>query len=159
MQEIWVQFLGVWIDAFDLWCWRRLLRVAWIARRSNQSILKEISQSWIFIGRTNVEAEAPILWSPVAKIWLIGKDPGAGKDWRQEKGMIEDEMVGWHHRLKDYEFEQAPEVGDGQESLACCSPRDLKEWLWHTKSWTWLSNWAKLQGDSVLVKLCDSGIS
>ena len=75
------------IDAFELWCWRRLLRVPWTARRSNQSILKEI-KSWIFIGRTDTEAETPILWPPDGKNWLIWKDPDAGKDWRQEeKGM------------------------------------------------------------------------
>ena len=80
------------------------------------------NQSWIFIRRTDAEAEAPILWPPDAKNWLIGKDPDAGKDWRQEeKGMTEDEMVGWHHWLDGHEFEQALEVGDGQESLACYS--------------------------------------
>ena len=91
------------IDAFELWCWRRLLRVPWTARRSNQSILKG-NQSWIFTGRT--EAETLILWSPDAKNWLIGKDHEAGKEWRQEeKGMTEDEMVGWHHWLNGQEFE------------------------------------------------------
>ena len=81
------------IDAFELWWWRRLLRVPWIARRSNQSILKETTQ--VFIGRTNVEAEAPILWPLDIESQLIGKDPGAGKDWGQkEKGVTEDEMVG-----------------------------------------------------------------
>ena len=65
------------IDAFELWCWRRLLRVPWMARRSNQSILKEISPAWVFIGRTDVEAETPILWPPDAKSWLIWKDPDA----------------------------------------------------------------------------------
>ena len=91
------------IDAFQLWCWRRLLRVPWTARRSNQSILKEISP--VFIGRTDVEAETPILWPPDAKSWLIWKDHDAGKDWRQEeKGTIEDEMVGWHHRLNGHEM-------------------------------------------------------
>ena len=94
-----------WIDAFELWCWRRLLRVSWTARRSNQSILKE-NQSCIFIGRTDAEAETPILWPPDAKNWLIWKDPNDGKDWRQEKNwMTEDKMVGWHHRLKGHEFE------------------------------------------------------
>ena len=67
------------IDAFELWCWRRLLRVPWTARRYNQSILKEMSPDW-FIGRTDVEAETPILWPPEAKGWLTGKDPDAGKD-------------------------------------------------------------------------------
>ena len=80
-------------DAFELWCWRRLLRVPWTARRSNQSILEK-NQSWIFIGRTDAEAEAPILWLPDVKNWLIGKDPDAGKDWRQEeKGMTENDKV------------------------------------------------------------------
>ena len=79
--------------------------------------IKQVSpkgnQSWIFIGRADAEAEAPILWPPDAKNWFIGKDPGAGKDWRQEaKGTAEDEMVGWHHQLDGYEFEQASGVGD-----------------------------------------------
>ena len=91
------------IDAFELWCWRRLLKVPWIARKFNQSILKEIS--WMFIGRTDVEAETPILWPPDAKSWLIGKDPDAGENWRQEeKGTTEDEMVVWHHRFNGHEF-------------------------------------------------------
>ena len=93
------------IDAFELLCWRRLLRVPWTARRSSQSILKK-NQPWICIGRADAEAEAPILWPPDGKNWLIGKDPDAGKDWRQEeKGKTEDEMVGWHHRLNGHEFE------------------------------------------------------
>ena len=85
-------------------CCRRLLRVPWIARRSNQSILKEISPG-LFIGRTDAEPETPILWPPHAKSWLIGKDPDAGRDWGQEeKGMTEDEMAGWHSRLDGHEF-------------------------------------------------------
>ena len=93
------------------------------------------NQSWIFIGRTDVEAEAPIFWPPDAKNWLIWKDPDAEKDWRREvKGMTEDKMVGWYHWLDGHEFEQAPGVGDGQGSLVCCSPRghkelDTTEWL------------------------------
>ena len=107
------------------WDTVRLLRVPWTARRSNQSILKEIS--WIFLGRTDVEAETPILWPPDVKSWLIGKDPDAGKDWRQEeKGTREDEIIGWHHLLSGHEFEQASGVGDGQGSLACCSPWGAK---------------------------------
>ena len=83
----------------------------------------EGNQSWIFIGRTDAEAEAPILWPPDVKNWFIGKDPDAGQDWRQEeKGTKEDEMVGWHHQLNGHEFEQALGVADGQGGLACCSP-------------------------------------
>ena len=79
-------------------------------------------QSWIFIGRTNAEAEAPILCPPDVKSLLIRKDPDAGKDWRkEEKGMTEDEMVGWHHWLNGHEFEQAPGDGEGQRNLACCN--------------------------------------
>ena len=84
-------------------------------------------QSWVFIGRTDVEAETPILWPPDVKSWLIWKDRNAGKDWRREKGMREDEMAGWHHWLDGHEFEWAPGVGDGQGSLACCSPCGHKE--------------------------------
>ena len=80
-------------------------------------------QSWVFIGKTDAEAETPILWPPDVKSWLIWKAPDAGKDWKQEeKGMIEDEMVEWHHWLNGHEFEQAPGVGDGQGSLAFCRP-------------------------------------
>ena len=90
------------------------------------------NQPWIIVGRT--DPEAPILRPPVAKNQLIWKDPDAGKDWSQEKGMIEDEMVGWHHRLNDYEFEQAPGVGEVQGSLVCCNHRVAE-------SWTWLNDW------------------
>ena len=86
------------------------------------------NQPWIFVGRTDAEAETPILWPPDAKNRLIGKDPDAGKDWGQEeKGMAEDEMVGWYHWVDGHEFEQAPGVTDGQGSLACCSPCSCKE--------------------------------
>ena len=85
-------------------------------------------QSWVFIGRTDVEAETPKLWSPDVKSWLIWKDPDAGKDWgKEEKGTTEDEMVGWHHRLDGHEFEQAQGVGDGQGCLLCCSLWGHKE--------------------------------
>ena len=86
------------------------------------------NQSWIFIGRTDAEVEAPILWPPDVKNWLIGKDPDAGKDWRQEeKGITEDEMLGWHRWLDGHEFEQALGVGDAQGSLVHHSPWDHKE--------------------------------
>ena len=108
------------INAFELWYWRRLLRVPWTVRRSNQSILKD--QSWIFIGRTNAEAGAPVLCPPDVKSWLIRKDLDAGKDWRQEeKGTTEDEMVGWYHWLNGHEFEQASGDGEGQRNLVCCN--------------------------------------
>ena len=86
------------------------------------------NQSWIFIGRFDTEAEVPILWPPDGKSWLIRKDPDAGKDWSlEEKGMTEDEMVGWHRWLNGHEFEQAPGDGEGQRSLWCCSPWGRKE--------------------------------
>ena len=86
------------------------------------------NQPWIFIVRTDAEAETPILWPPDAKNWLIWKDPDAGKDWRQEeKEMTEDEIVEWHHQLDGHEVEQAPGVGDGQGILACCSPWGCEE--------------------------------
>ena len=92
------------IDAFKLWCWRRLSRVLWTARRSNQSILKEISLGCSLEGlMLKLKLQ---LWPPYVKSWLIGKDPDAGKDWRQEKKrMTDDEMVGWHHHLDGHEFE------------------------------------------------------
>ena len=116
-------------NAFELWCWRRLSRVPWTERRSNQAILKEINR--IFIERTDAKAEAPILWPPDAKNWLIGKYHDSGKDWRQEeKRMTEDKMVEWHHWLKGHVFEQALGGGEGQGSLACCSPCVAKRWTW-----------------------------
>ena len=109
------------IDAFELWCWRRLLRVPWTARRSNQSILKENSPG-ISLEGTMLKAETPVLWPPHTKSWLIGKDSDAGRDWGQEeKGTTEDEMVGWHHRLNWLVFEWPVGVGDGQGGLACCN--------------------------------------
>ena len=86
------------------------------------------NQSWMFIGRTEFEAETPILWPPDGKNWLVWKDPDAGKDWRHEKkGTTEDNIVGWHHQLKGHEFEQILGVGDGQAGLACCNSCCHKE--------------------------------
>ena len=86
------------------------------------------NQSWIFMGRTDAEAEATIIWPPDVKNWLLGEDPDAQKDWGQkDKGIIEDKMVGWHHRLNGQKFEWALGDGDGQGGLACCSPRGCKE--------------------------------
>ena len=88
-----------------------------------QPVHSKGDQSWVFIGRTDVEAETSILWLPDAKSWLIGKDPDAGRDWGQEeKGTTEDEMVGWHHGLNGHEFGWTLGVGDGQGGLACYSP-------------------------------------
>ena len=114
------------------------MRVPGSARRSNHSIKPKGNQSWIFIEGTEAEAETPICWPPDAKNWLIGKDPHAGRGWRQEeKGTTDDEMVGWHHWLNGHEFEYTPGVGDGQGGLAYCSP-------WVSKSQTWLSDWTEL---------------
>ena len=88
-----------------------------------QAVHLKGDQSWVFIGRTDAEAETPLLWLPEAKNWLVGKYPDAGKDWGQEeKGTTEDEIVGWNHQLYEHEFEPAPGVGDGQGSLSCHSP-------------------------------------
>ena len=107
------------------------LQESWSLQETQESPLdgKEIqpvhpkwSLFWMFLGRTDVEAKAPILWPPDVKSWIIWKDPDAGKDWRQEKGMTEDEMLGWHHQLNGHEFEQVLVDGEKQGSLPCCSP-------------------------------------
>ena len=113
-------------DGFELGYWR--LFESPLDCKEIQPVHPKGNQSWIFIERTDVEAETPILWPLDAKNWLIWKDSDAGKDLRREdKGMTEDEMVGWYHWLHGHEFEQAPGVGDGQESLGCCSPWGHKE--------------------------------
>ena len=123
------------IDAFELWCWRRL-----------QPVHSKGDQSWVFFGRNDAEAETPVLWPPDAKSWLIGKDSDAGRDWgREEKGMTEDKMAGWHHGLDGCKLEWTLGVGDRQGDLACCSSWGHKEsdtterlnWTepWHL--WTW----------------------
>ena len=130
------------IDAFELWCWQRLLRVPWTARRSNQSILKEISLGYSLKGlMLKLKLHS---FGHYMKSWLIGKVSGAGRDWRQkDKGALEDEMVGLHHRLNGLESEQAPGIGDGQGGLTCCSPRgrkdsDMTKWTELNWSWYWL---------------------
>ena len=109
------------IDAFELWCWRGLLRVPWTSRRWNQSILKDISPEYSLEGlmlKLKLQYFGHLMWRTDSL-----EKTNAGEDWRQEeKGMTEDEMVGWHHQLNGHEFEQAPGVGEGQGSLACCSP-------------------------------------
>ena len=120
------------------WCfWTVVLRVPWTARRSNQSVLKEISPGCSLEGLT-LKLKLPILWPPDAKIWLLGKDPDAGKEWGQEeKWTTEDEMVGWHHQHNGHGFGWILRVGDGQGGLACCvswgrKELDTTEWL----NWT-----------------------
>ena len=105
-----------------------------------QPVHSKGDQSWVFFGRTDAEAETPILWPPDVKNGFIGKDPDAGKDGRQEeKGTTEDEMVGWHHWLDGHEFEQAPGDGEGRGSLACCSPWGHKE-MDTTERLNWLNH-------------------
>ena len=130
-----------------IWMWELDYKESWVAknccfwtvvfektlespldRKESQPVHPKGNQSWIFIGRTDAEAEAPILWLPDGKNWLIWKYPDSGKDWRwEEKGTTEDEMVGWHHQFYGHEFEQAPRVGDGQGGLPWCSPWGCKE--------------------------------
>ena len=114
---------GVGEDSWESWT----LKENPLDCKEIKPINRKGNQSWIFLGRTDSEAEVPLLWPPDAKNWLLGKVPDTGKDWRQEKGMTEDEMVAWHHRLNGHEFEQAPGAGDGQRSLACYSPWGCKE--------------------------------
>ena len=103
-----------------------------------QPVYSKGDQPWDFFGRNDAKAETPVLWPPHAKSRLIGKDSDAGRDCRQEeKGTIEDEMAGWHHRLNGREFEWSPGVGDGQGGLVCCNS-------WVAKSWTRLSDWTEL---------------
>ena len=135
--SVWYQSMSselLFYSASELWYWRRLLRVPWTEGRSNQSILKEIN--WIFIGRIDAEAEAPIFWPPDVKSWLTEKDPDAGKDWRQvEKGATEDEMVGWQHRPNGHaaaataaaaakSLQPCPTLCDRQQPTSLPRPQD-----------------------------------
>ena len=130
------------IDAFELWFWRRLLRVPWTARRSNQSILKEIFPGCSLEG-VMLKLKLPILWPPHEKSWLIGKDSDARSDWGQEeKVTTEDEMAGCYHQLDGREFEWTPGVGDGQGGLAYCNSWGCKEtelnwmcWIFKISYW------------------------
>ena len=126
-------------DAFELWCWRRLLRVPWTARRSNQSILKEVSPG------ISLEGMMPLSWNSSTLATSCEELTHWKRLWcweslkAEEKGMTEDQIVGWHHWLNGYEFEQAPGDGEGQGSLACCSPWGHKvyettEWLNHNSN-------------------------
>ena len=127
------------IDTFELWCWRRLLRVPWTARRSNQSIVKEIRPGCSLEGLM-LKLKVQYFWPPHAKSWLIGKDSDAGRDWGQEeKGTPEDEMAGWHRWLDWRESGWTPGVGDGQGGLACCD-----SWGRKVSDTTEQLNWTEL---------------
>ena len=109
-----------------------------------KSVSPKGNQPWIFVGTT--DGEAPVVWPPDGKSWLIRKNPDAGKDWRQKKGMTEDEIVGWHHQLNGYEFDQALADGEGQGSLACCmqsmgSQRVVNDWVQQNKWTLWHGEW------------------
>ena len=135
------------IDVFELWCWRRLLRVPWTRRRSNQTILKEISPEYSLEGLMLKLKLQSFASNPDVKNWLLWKDPDAWKDWRwEEKGTTEYEMVGWHHRLYGHEIELAPGVGDGQGGLACCSPWGRKE-----SATTERLNWTELSSNGLVL--------
>ena len=115
------------IDAFELWVLEKTLESPLDCKEIHPVHLKG-EQSWVFFGRTDVEAETPVFWPPHAKSWLIGKDPEAGKDWGQkEKGTTVDEMVRWHHHLNGNGFGWTPEIGDEQGGLACCGSWGRKE--------------------------------
>ena len=136
---------GYGFSSSHVWLWELDYKESWASKNwcfgtweeswESFRLCKEIKtvhpkgdQSWVFIGRIDVKAETPILWPPDAKSWLIWKDPDAGQDWGQEeKGTTEDEVVGWHHRLKGHEFGWTLGVGDGQGGLACCGSWGHKE--------------------------------
>ena len=126
MWEMWeFNYKECWVP--KIWCfWTVVLKKileSLLDRKAIQSVHPKGNQSWIFIGRTDAEAETPVLWPLDAKNWLIWKEPDAGKEWRQEEqGMTEDKMVGWYHWLNAHEFEQALRVGDGKGGLVCCLP-------------------------------------
>ena len=144
------------------WC---LWTVVWEMTLESPLDCKEIQpihpkgdQSWVFIGRTDAEAETPILSLPHVKGWLIGKDPDVGEDWRwEEKGTTENEMVGWHHRLNGHEFGWTLGVGNGQGGLACCSPWGCKESdTTERLNWTELKQiWTKIRSSKHIRPLLD----
>ena len=144
--HVWMWELNFYKESWALqnWCfWTTVLEIleSPLDCKEIKPVHPKGNQSWIFIGRTDAEAKTTILWPPDAKNWLLGKDPDAGKDWRQEeKGLIEDKMVGWHQWLDGREFEQTQGVGDGQGSLACCSPWYHKE-LDMTERLNWTEAW------------------
>ena len=138
------------IDAFDLWRWRRLLRVPWTARRFNQSILKEISPEYSLEGlmlKLKFQYFGHLMWrtDSFEKTLMLGKTEGR----KEEKGMTENEMAGWHHQLGGHEFEKALGVGEGQGSLVCCSPWGCRV----THDWATELNWTEFKFILTLVSL------
>ena len=110
------------------WCFWIVVLKSPLDSKMIQPVNPKGNQPWIFTGRTDAEAEAPVFWPSAVKSWLTGKDPDAGKDWGQEeKGATEDEMVGWYHQFNGHEFEETLGDSEGQGSLACCSPWGCKE--------------------------------
>ena len=141
-------------DAFELCCWRRLLRVPWTARRSNQSILNETSPGCSLEGLM-LKLKLQYFWTPDAKHWLTGKDPDAGKDWGQEeKGMTEVEMAGWHHWLNGHDFGWTLGVGNEQGGLACCS-----SWCRKESGMTEGLNWTELSGSTLALPVFFLGLA
>ena len=129
------------IDAFELWCWRTLESPLYC--KEIQPVHPKGDHSWVFIGRTDSEAETPIHWPPDEKSWLIWKDPNAGKDWGQEeKRTTEDEIVGWHHRLNGHGFGWTEGAGNGAE-------RPGVLWFMGSQSRTQLSDWTELRQGSL----------
>ena len=125
------QMIECWrTDASELWCWGRLLRLPWTARRSNQSILKEVNPEYSLVLKLKVHFFGPVMWraNSLEKTLMLGR--------REGKGTTEDEMVGWHHWLSGHEFEQAPGDGEGQGSLSCCGSWGYKE----LETTLWLNN-------------------
>ena len=162
--------------ALKNWCFRTVVLEKTLESsldcKEIQPVHSKGDQSWIFIGRTDAKAETPVLWPPDAKNGLIGKEPDAGKDWRQEeKGTTEDETVAWYHQFNWHEFEQALGVGDGQGSLVCCSPWGLKEsdmterlnWTEHNTCW-WIGysrreKWCQWGLWDFILSNCENGVA
>ena len=137
------------------WCfWTMVLQKALespLDCKEIQPVHSKGDQSWVFIGRTNIEAETPILWPPDVKIWLIWKDPDAGKDWGQEeKGTTENKMVGWHHQINGHGFGWTPGVGDGEGGLACCG-----SWCRKELDMTERLNWTEMTHQDMII--CNNG--